>query len=255
MSKVIDFIYNSMLDLAVIGIGQTPSGDDASDGLFRLNLMLDDWSASRANIYTIARYGKVLTVNKQQYQVGPGAADFADVPRPIGINSAAIRLAGTNYDVPIKIITQEAEWNAIPQKFSIAEAPDSLYYDNGYFSNGANPPQPYANFYLAGIPSKACTLLFSIWQEIAGFASVNDTIFLPRVYNQAIQKNLALRLASSHGAIPSDQLKQEAADSLAAMQRYNVEFLRNIGGQGPAEVAAATQQAQQAQQANPPQGQ
>ena len=85
---------DAMMDLGIIGQGETPSAADIQLVLRRLNSMVNSWAIQSLTVPAVQRQVFPLIANKQTYTIGPGG-DF-DLPRPTAqsIQGAGLLLNG-----------------------------------------------------------------------------------------------------------------------------------------------------------------
>jgi len=202
-------LINSALRLSgVIAQGETTPTADAAIGLEALNMMLGAWFSNGAAVpYTVTE-NFPLTASVSSYEIGPGAT--FDTAYPEAIDSAFIRYDSTDY--PLDIINQREYWEKIPYKTS-ESIPSFLFYD-ALNSTG--------KIYLYTTPDKAYTLYLISRKNLAEITDPSLTMAIPRVYEEAIKFNLAVRLAPEYGSDLSDDVKFLANKSYMDMIRSNL---------------------------------
>lgn len=247
-TTVLDIITDALIDIGSLSQGETANASEAEYCRRKLNDLLDRSNADRLSIFNVGQKAYTLVFSgKSAYQIGVGAADFAD-PRPTLIQNARLILAGIGH--PLELLNA-AQWSAIAERGLIGNLPMKLYCDYGY---------PIANLNLWPIPSCASNTQLEIftWTPIAQFASINDTVSFPPAYIDYLKYGLAVKIAPSFG-VPMDQMQaiiQIAAGAKQAVQNLNAQFLETARGQastGEAPTIGAPTFAPAAPPAAPPQ--
>lgn len=214
--RVYDILYASFRIAgvhAVAGRGLSPPQVD--DGKYTLNTMLDAWSIERLMVPAVSRSAYTLTVSKSVYTIGPGA-DFEAAVRPSRIEHAGLTDVTSGVDLPVEVVTDQ-RWEAIPVKSVVSPYPDRIWYETTF---------PLANIHVYPVPSAANQLILYLWVLLSGVANVEDYIFLPPGYLEAIEYNLAVKL---WGRFPRtvltpaqvQEVKDTARLSKAAVKRMN----------------------------------
>lgn len=190
MSTALDLITDALKNLGVISGTETPSADEASDGLTALNRMLDSWNAEHLMIYQVQSAIYSLNPGQMIYQIGPSATDFVTT-RPQRITNANIILNNVSPPTrtPLDIIDSD-QWAAIRQQVIYSSIPQVLYNDNAY---------PNANLYLWGQPSANLQLELYTWNQLTQVVNLTDDVTLPPGYEEAVLYNLAVRMAPQMG--------------------------------------------------------
>lgn len=188
----------------VLVMGETPSADEASDGLDSLNSMLASWSNDSITIVSRVWETFNLVSGQAAYTIGTGA-NF-NTERPIFIAEAYVRQ--NTLDTPLAIISDESYNNWIQQK-NIGGIPEALNYDNAY---------PVGKIRLWPVPSSALQLFILSEKQITQFA-LDDQVNLPPGWQDAIIYNLAIRLAPEYGQPVSPELQKIANETKGAISR------------------------------------
>ncbi len=229
-----DLINQALLDLGVLQAGQTPSADDSAICFAKLNNLLDSWNLEEAHLYTMAKQALNLTATKNSYQIGPGAADFNQA-RPVRIRRANAIVAGVHLPMEVIAYSGEAE---IEDPAATSVRPLKLYNDYAApISNLIVYPTP-----AAGSWGTAQLELYT-WVILPPFVTLQDVITLPTGYQEALEYNLAVRMAPIMGRNITQDLALLAADRKAALRAYNTRLLNGEIGETlaapPAEVTPA----------------
>jgi hypothetical protein len=209
-----DLITAALRRLGVVAAGETPSADDVSDSLERLNDLIDAWGTERLSIYQTVRSTWTLTADVASYTIGPSGD--CDIVRPVWVED--VRFQDTSQsptlEMPLSALTTDA-WAAVPQKELTSTYPTSYYWSPTY-------PQATITFWM--IPTSS-TLEGVIYAPTAVTElELTDTISLPPGYRRALRDNLAVELAAEFTVQPAPTLLQSAQLSKADLKRANIEL-------------------------------
>lgn len=209
-TTVLDVITKAMQIIGALSIGQSPSSDDATLGLNDLNAMLDGWNSERLNLYTVATFTGNLTNAKQSYAMGPAATDF-NTNSPILIQTASVIIPGSTVRRAVTILSA-TEFANLTEKGLTGFLPDKLYCDYQF---------PIANLLVHPIPNQTIALELYLWSVLAQFVNLTDAVSLRPAYLEAIQYNLAVKLAPQFGLAQDQTNVQLAGTYKQEMQRLN----------------------------------
>jgi hypothetical protein len=195
--------------------GELPSPSEAQDGLQALNQMIEAWSVERLAIFTVTPKTFPLIDGKQTYTVGTGG-DF-NIPRPPQIDWLSIVYQANPpqpLEMPIRYITDPAEWRGITLKNFTNIFPSAALDDQGF---------PFRTLTFWPIPSGASlqVVIYS-WQALAEFPDGGTVLTFPPGYAEAIRFNLAVRLAPEFGRSAPVDVKGLAVEALARVRRANM---------------------------------
>lgn len=208
---VLELITAAMRDNGSLGQGELPNADEAQVCLQKLNNMLDRWSLERLNLFSVGATIYNLTPNKQTYTVGiGGAADFNSA-RPVRIQTAAAIMPATSVRIAMDLMTS-VEWAALREKGSSGLLPAALYCD--YAS-------PIATLNVAPVPTNPISIETYGWTKLPLFVTIQDVINLPEGYLDALEYNLAVKIAPESGMQLDPAIVAAAADGKQAIQRFN----------------------------------
>lgn len=212
MATVRDLITDSLSILGAIGIGETPSADEAAQGLRFLNGMVESWNLERLMVYAVTRHSFPLVPSQASYTIGVGG-NF-NVARPTRIELAAIELVqNNNIELPLQMLTID-EWNQLALKSTTSTFPQYLFYINNY---------PLGVLYFWPVPTQINNVILWLWNQISAFTNLSDTITLPQGYWRALVHNLAVELAPQYG-------KPVAAETAALATQAKELVKRNLAG-------------------------
>ena len=188
-----DMIESSMRLIGAIGRGQTAADQEHEEGLKVLNRLLDSWNQRRELIYEVSRNEATLTANQNPHTIGLAVGGGSDgdiaVVRPQMIEEASIIPDGSNFELPVNVLTR-AEYRAIPNKELSAPYPTELWYEREW---------PLGKIWLYPEPSGAAELVFYVWKQLPSGMELDDRFSVPPGYRQAIRYNLAVELAPEYG--------------------------------------------------------
>jgi hypothetical protein len=211
-------ITQALIDMGIYFPGETPAASESSNGLTKLNIMLDSWSGARDLIYEIGLALYALS-NAQTFPIGPTATSPFNVARPIKIETATIviTIGGKLLRFPLQIIREE-EWTAISDLGATGTVPSKLYYD---------PSEPNAalNFHPIPLASATTQVELGTWTAVQQFALLSTNATLPPAYYKAILIGLQLELAPTYGNLVSAQIlelrAQQLKEALAIVRDLN----------------------------------
>lgn len=229
---VLDLITSVLREINVLGAGDTPSADDAMDGLRMVNDFIDGVCAlERLLIYTITRTTWTLVASQASYAVGPSGD--VNIVRPIYIDRVRFQETAVSptLEMPLGLLT-EADYRAVPRKALTSSYPVSYYY---------NPTFPTGTLKFFPIPTST-TLQGVLYAPTAvtRFGALTDVIALPPGYNRFLRKNLAVEFSAAwRDTLPINPiLIKQATESTANLKRVNqrpIDMRLDLSwlGQGP----------------------
>jgi len=204
-TSALDIITDAAKRIGAVFKSEVLDADEAADGLKKLNNMLDSWSNDDLLTYAMTLESFSLT-GAASYTMGVGG-DF-NTSRPIDIKTAVVRSGSIDY--PLTPLTQQQYQENIPLKSIVSTIPEFLTYDNGY---------PLATITLYSVPVAGTTLRMLSNKPLANLSALTTTVDLPPGWNEALEYNLARRMASGYGtALKPDDLVI-ARESLGAIRR------------------------------------
>lgn len=191
--NVADIIYAGYRIAGILAeAGRGYSASERDDGLDVLNAMVDTWKSERLMVYAILRSVFNLIASKATYSIGESGTPDIAVERPERIEHAGyINTTPTpNVETPLHILTPQ-EWAAVSSKAMTCTIPGSLYYQPTV-PNGTLTPWPK--------PTSAGQIALYTWQTVNRFATASDPasdpVTLAPAYQEAMEYNLAIRLAA-----------------------------------------------------------
>jgi hypothetical protein len=219
-----DIITTSLKQLSVQpGTADTLTADKATDGLFQLNLIMDEWNADGRMIYTNQIINVPLANGQPSqfpgvtvYTIGPDRTGGIDPPsvvvptRPQYLSFASFE-PGADYptvDIPLQVLTAD-QYTAIRTKGVQSGIPCYIYMDENY---------PVANIYLWTVPNQTGNLVLTFWQSFNSDLTLDTIITLPPAYLRTIIWELAISQAPQYGKAGSPIVAQ-LSQQVDAMKR------------------------------------
>ncbi len=209
-SSVIQMIARAMRLAGAIGVGETPSDQEAADGLEALQHMIDSWNTERLFAYCIIDESLTLNGSQQDYTIGP-SGDL-NTTRPVRIdNSSYIQFQGISF--PLQIVEVQA-WDSIPAKSTQSNIPWVMYVKYGY-------PLITVRFYTYPTSAGAVAHITS-WQQLQAFTSLTDELSMPPGTARAIVYSLAEEFGGPEfGLTISPDVHRIATKARANLKRVN----------------------------------
>lgn len=183
MTTALGIIKSAMRKAGVLTKNETPSADEAADGLEMLNDLLASISNDSMTVYARTVEDFNLSGGVASYTIGSGGA-FNTV-RPIRIVSAYVRSGGIDY--PLQIINDEL-YSTIAFKTG-GGIPEFLNYTNAF-------PQATINLY--PVPSSSYQLFLVTEKQLVTF-TLNETVSLPPGWERMLKYNLAIEMGPEYG--------------------------------------------------------
>lgn len=206
MTTALELITSSMRLATILASGETPTADEAIDGLKSLNDILENWSTERLTMWQLDDQQFALVPGQASYTIGPGG-NFSTT-RPIRVSPSFSRINGT--DFPIQTWGM-AEYSQVTVK-SIGGIPERMVYLNEY---------PLGQIILYPVPAAASTLFLSCDRVLATPALLSTALSFPPGYEKALRYTLAVNLCPEYGIEPSVIIQQIAASSKGDLKRAN----------------------------------
>lgn len=204
MTTALGIITSAMRKNGALTKNETPSSDEANDGLEMINDFLSSLSNDTSKVYARAVEGFPLVGGTASYTIGTGAT--FNTTRPIKIISAYVRNGTT--DDPIEIVTDQ-DYALITVK-TTQGTPSYLNYDNNF---------PTATIKLYPVPDSSDTLYLVSEKELTTITNLNTTISLPPGWKRMLIYNLAVEMAPEYGQPVTAELAEIASQSLSSVKR------------------------------------
>lgn len=203
MTTALQIITSAMRKAGILTKTESPSADEAVDGLEMLNDLLASNSNDGLLVYQSVTENFTLSGGQAEYTIGPGG-DF-DTVRPIIIQSSYIRIGTLDYPL-IDITDQDYATILLKSTNSIS-----------YFINYTNA-YPLATIKLYPVPSAGWELFLLSQKPLSQF-TLYETVSLPPGWLRYLKNQLAFELAPEYGQpVPPETLKI-ASEAMAAIKR------------------------------------
>ena len=204
-------IETSARHLGALESGASLTDNEAQSGLRALNGMLDLWGIEGLPMYGENLTTHTLVSGTASYTIGSGAT--IDAARPTGL--AGIRGAwvrdSNNIDRRIRNLWTYKRYQDIGVKATQGPYADILAIDPGVTTS---------TIYLYPTPDTGNTLRL-LYDALITFAALTTSFSLPPGYQEAIEYNLALRLAPQFELEASPDVRYMARESKKAIERVN----------------------------------
>ena len=211
MTTALSIIESALRNLGAIASGETLTANEANDALAVLNRMLDAWRNESLMAWTINDVSGPVAASTASVTVGAGGN--LDVPRPVDIDNARIRLNGVDYRLEV---IDQSQWASIRVKTLNSNIPRYVY-DNGNY--------PLRTLTFWPIPTQDLTLILGLKEPLSSLDSLATVLAMPPGYEECLVYGLAIRLAPEYGlAIPP---------SLPALYKAARQDLKRVNHQVP----------------------
>lgn len=202
-----DLVRSSLRLIGAIATGETPTADEANDGLNTLNDMLDSWSTESLSIYGSNDETFSTVPGQLLYTIGP-AGNF-NTTRPVRISGAYCTL--NNVDFPITIIGQ-SDYDLISLKTMQQQLVERLCYIND---------SPLGLIKLWPVPSAAIPLVLNTDRVLTNIPLLSTTIAMPPGYSIAMRYTLGILMCPDYGIQIDPQWAGIATATKANLKRAN----------------------------------
>jgi hypothetical protein len=202
-----DLIKGSMRLIGAIATGETPSADEANDGLNTLNDLLETWSTENLIVWGSDNETFATVAGQALYTIGP-AGNFNTV-RPIRVTGAYCTFGGV--DFPIQLIGPD-EYNGIALKTQQQPIVEQLLYIND---------NPLGLIKLWPVPSQVIPIVLNNDRVLTQVASLATVMTFPPGHLIAMKHALAILLAPDYGVEPSSAVVAVATSTKANIKRAN----------------------------------
>lgn len=199
-----------------LAAGRTAGVVESQVGLATLNAMLDAWRTERLLVNAELRTLFNIVSGQQEYIIGLAPAPVADfaIERPEQIHRAEFVFTNVtpNVETPIRILTSQ-EWAAMSPKTLTSTITTMLWYQ---------PLVPNGKITLWPKPTQNWKIGLWTWSILAQFAALTDVVIIPPGYLEAIQLNLAIRLALKY---PDTAVLAPGVVELAKLAKSNIKTM------------------------------
>ena len=199
-------ITDALQDLGVLSAGKSPTADDYSTCLRRLNKLLSLWSIDGLMVPYRTQVTHSLN-GAESYTIGPGGD--IDTVRPTFIESAYTTHQTRDY--PLHVSHDRSEYDRIYDK-SIIGVPRLVYYE---------PQVPLGRIFIWYVGDGTYTLKLSTRGQLETFPDTTTDVDLAPAYELALEYNLSILLAPIYETTVSAEVAAAAKDSLVKIKRLN----------------------------------
>jgi hypothetical protein len=207
-------INSALRKLGVYASGESATAAEIEDALDAVNRMLNSWSTDSNGVHTLTAETKTLTSGDGRYTYGSGGD--IDSARPVKILEALIR--SDDYDYPVNETTRK-NWMDIGNKATEGRPRVFLY----------EPAYPLGTLDLWPIPDDDYDLVLYAQKPLAQYTNSGDDLDLPPEYEEAIEWNLALRLAPEYvGASIPPLIVSMAQETLTKLKTLHAQPIPQI---------------------------
>lgn len=211
MATALQIITRAMRLVGAIGQGETPTAQEAQDGLSALNAMLDSWATERLKVFHVERIGPFnLAAGTASYTIGSGGT--FNVTRPLRIEGGYVRDNGQDYG--FRVTTERAEYDRIADKGSATQYPTLCFHEPAY---------PLGTLWFWPTPSRIVPVYLMAWNDLQSFTLLTAELSLPNGYQRAIEHNLAAEIAPEFGKEVPPSVMQIARKSLRGIRQLNAD--------------------------------
>ena len=208
---VLDLITDSLMDVGVLPHSSTPQAWQTQRAFRTLNLWVDMKKADSFYVYNTVSETYPLTTAIGAYTIGPGG-DFDTLNKDIISISAQIQTQSQLQEYPMTTMSV-IDWQNVSVKGIQSTWPNAYYVDNAW-------PLRTINFW--PVPAQTCNAVIYSQENIPEFTALTQVLDLPYGYKYCLVKTLALSLCPQYSISPSPLLVQQAAQSLANVERSNM---------------------------------
>lgn len=208
MPTALDVIKRSMRLIGVAALGETPSADEAQDGLTALNALVGSLSNSSGLIHARTIDSIPVAAGAASVTVGPSGTFITS--RPVNVlDDSYLDIAGVSY--PLSLLAQ-SEFADLSSK-GVQGLPYALWVD-------AKLPNITVTLY--PVPDQALTLKLVSEKLIASFPALTTAVSLPDGYERLLAYLLAIEIAPEYQREPSPTIVRIAAEARRTIKRSNL---------------------------------
>jgi hypothetical protein len=210
-----DLCTTALQRLGILQAGETPSNEDSTLALARLNSLIDSWRTARLFDYSLVRTTWAITASTGSYSVGTGST--VNVQRPAHV--LRIRLIDTsvtpNLEMSLGEPLTEAQYQAIPQKALTSPYPQRVFY---------NPTLPTGTITFWPVPTSTTLQGVIYTPNASGTVALTDTLAVPPGYQLFYEESLAIHMAPDFEREPSTVLVRSQQRAESAVKRSNLKL-------------------------------
>ncbi len=199
-------IEDALRDIGVGALGDTPNQEIINYSLRQLNRMLETWSAEVGpQFYSVF---ESLTWTSGQASQTIGSGGDLNTTRPISITSLQTRKSSLDYT--LNQVSLEQYQTTVLKSIS-TDYPEVFAYQRNF---------PLGTIYMFPVPASSLSIRITSKKALSDL-TLAGTVALPEGYEEAIQKNLAIRLAPAFGRSVKPELVMVANKAKEAIKMVN----------------------------------
>jgi hypothetical protein len=201
-------ITDSLNLTRAVGVDETLTSLEVSDGLRAFNDLLENWSTQKLAVYGIADQTFTFVAGTAPTR---SALAARSTRRGRSASTPGYTTVATGVTLPCTSMTQQ-EYDLLPYKTQQNSYPWRFLYVNSY-------PLGILTFW--PVPSEANTITLAIDRMLTQAATATTSITYPPGYIEAFKYNLAPRLAALFGKPCPPDVLALATSTLADIKRAN----------------------------------
>ena len=212
VQDIVDF---ALTTIGRLGPGRSAGAAESGWAFKVLNGMVDSWKSERLFVYVTTRTLFNIVANQQVYTIGPSGADFtAERPERIELAGYIFQTSTPKIEQPLVILSYQ-EWAALSPKALTSTIPYFLYYE---------PYVPLGKISIYPVPTLNSQIALYLWKQLDEFAALTDTVIVAPAYREALEYNLAVRLAPMFPgtAVLDPMTLQLARDAIGKVKTINL---------------------------------
>lgn len=212
----LQFVKDSLIDLGVIGPGDSLDATVADFHLRKANDWIKSLANERLTMFVLLRTPHTLAASTPSYTIGSGGT--INIVRPTKIEAAGLILdlsASPVTEIPIDVFTEQ-QWQGVRQKDLQSPLVSGIYYDHAYTA-------ALGRITVWPVPTISSTRLVLYTPEaLAAFADLDtDYTFAPG-YERFLKTNFIKEIAGSVGKSLTSEQIEIARDARANIKRANI---------------------------------
>lgn len=211
MTTALDIITRSLVTINAIQAGETPSAQEAADGLVSLNDLLESLANEGLTISEVGLESFSLT-GATSYTIGSGGT--FNTGRPVKVTNAYYTLGSVDYGVDILTMI---EYQALSLKSTTGSVLQAIAIDYDY---------PLARIYTWPVVSSG-TLNINMDKPFTRLAALTDVLSLQPGFERMLRLNLAAELLPEYMSVSTPVAQDIISKAMAA--KANIKRINNKG--------------------------
>jgi hypothetical protein len=189
-----------------IGAGQSLGTTESAAALVALNAMHDSWRIEK--LMCLARRVETVTLTSGAASKTIGPSGDLNTVRPVQVLDAWIEVSG--YAYPVRLINDD-DYESIDVKTQSGDWPTHANY---------RATMPTGTIYTWPVANATRSLKILVPVPLSALV-LTDTLDVAPGWEDCLASNLAVRLAPEYETVASQDLKEMARDTKAAVKRMN----------------------------------